>query len=353
MGIFSNKSTLSFDFAQDEIKIVEGKYTKKGIVVSKQFSLDLPEGLYENGEIQDMDQLAYLLRNSLKENKIAQADVNGVINSTNVIMREITMPKVDEEQIRSILQYQLEDYIPINPQEYIVNFIIVGSIVEDGIEKISILLIGVPKIIVETHLNLIKNIGLRPAVLDYQGNAMNKLVHVGGEINNYYPTEDPIACIELGFENTSLTITHQGIIKVSRVIELGVKYFVDLYLRNFDDISEKAAFDKLLSIKDLNDDLSPISDDYRLLEIVKEGLDECLSRVEMVFRYFKTRDIGNEINLIVIHGLLAEMEGIDKHISSFFGIPCVKLKSLEKVKSTGDLSKYANAIGGLIRLSEV
>lgn len=353
MGIFNNKSTVSIDFAQDEIKIVEGKHTKKGIVVSKQFSLDLPEGLYENGEIQDMDQLAYLLRNSLKENKIAQADVNGVINSTNVIMREITMPKVDEEQIRSILQYQLEDYIPINPQEYIVNFIILGSIVEDGIEKLSILLIGVPKVLVETHLNLIRNIGLRPAVLDYQGNAINKLIFAGEKINNYYPTEDPIACIELGYENTSLTITHKGIIKVSRVIEQGVKYLVDLHMRNNDELSGKEVFNTLMDIKDLDDDLPPISDNYKFLEITKEGLDECLNRVEMVFRYFKTRNLGNEISLIVIHGLLAEIEGIDKHISNFFSIPCVKLESLDKVKFNSQLSKYANAIGGLIRLSEV
>lgn len=352
MGVFNSKNTLSFDFAQDEIKIVEGKYTKKGVVVGKSFSLDLPEGLYENGEIRDIDQLSYLLRNCLKENKATQGEVHGVVNSTNVIMREVTMPKVDQAQIKSIINYQLEDYIPINPQEYIVNFIILGSIVEDGVEKLSILLIGVPKVIVETHLHLIKNIDLKPAVLDYQGNAINKLIFVGDKINNYYPTEDPIACLDLGYENTSLTITHQGTIKVSRAIEIGVKYLVDLH-RNIEHISEKDIYDKLMNMKDLEDELSPISDDFKFLEITKEGFDECLSRVELVFRYFKTREIGNEISLIVIHGLLSDIGGIDKHISNFFGIPCVKLSSLEKVKFNGQLLKYANAIGGLIRLSEV
>ncbi len=353
MGLFSNRNTLSIDFAQDEINIIEGKFTKKGIVVNKYFSIELPDDVYKNGEISDMDQLVYLLRKSLDENKITQADVNCIINSTNVILREITMPKVDEDQIKSILKYQLEDYIPINPEEYIVNFMILGTTFEDGTDKLNILLIGVPKVLVESHLNLIKNMGLRPAVLDYQGNAINKLIYFGEVINNSYPTESPIACIEWGYENTNLTITQQGVIKVSRVIELGAKYLSQQIMRNNDNFSEKEILEKLFSIKDLDEDLSSISEDYRFLEITKEGLDECLSRVEMVFRYYRTRGLGNEISLIVIHGLLAEMEGIDNHISNFFGIPCVKLNSVNKVKFNGDLSKYANAIGGLVRLSEV
>ena len=73
----------------------------------------------------------------------------------------------------------------------------------------------------------------------------------------------------------------------------------------------------------------------------------------MIFRYYRTREIGNDINLVLLHGGLSNIKGIDKLFTESFNIPCVKLDSISKVKFNGNLSKYANAIGGLIRLDGV
>ncbi len=40
-------------------------------------------------------------------------------------------------------------------------------------------------------------------------------------------------------------------------------------------------------------------------------------------------------------------------MSNYLNRTCVKLNSLDKVKFNGDLSKYANAIGALIRVNGV
>lgn len=55
MSFLSSKNTISIDFGTDSIKVVEGKYSKKGIVISKNFAVPVPRDLYINGEIQDMD----------------------------------------------------------------------------------------------------------------------------------------------------------------------------------------------------------------------------------------------------------------------------------------------------------
>lgn len=349
MEIFGNRKTLSIDFGAEEVKIVEGKATKKGVVINKGFSVKLPDETYKDGEIIDMDNLTYLLKASLSENSIGSMNVHGVINSSKVIMREITMPMVSDDHIMSILSYQLEEYIPINPEEYVVKFIKLGSIYEDDTEKVNLLLIGIPNHIVESHFNLLKNVNLKPIYLDYQGNAINKLINFGNNINDLHDNNDTVTSIDMGFDNTSITISNNGVIKVSRILEGGANNI--LYsLREKFDLTDEELIHNLMKIEDISVPMKEDEEDFEIYDRTKEIIREIIDRVEMIFRYYRTREIGNEIDLVLLHGGLSNIKGIEKLFSESFSVPCVKLDSISKVNFNGDLSKYANAIGGLIRL---
>lgn len=349
MDLFSSGKTLSIDFGANEIKVVEGKYSKKGVVINKSFAVKVPQGLYHDGEIQDMDGLSYALKTGLTENKVSGGDVNIVVNSSKVIMREISMPQVSDDYIESILSYQLEEYIPIHPEDYVVKYIKLGTIYEDNVEKVSLLLIGVPRIIVETHLNLLKNVNLKPVVMDYQGNAISKLIRANDSINDFYSNKDTIASVDIGYDSTSLTIIEDGVIKVSRSIDGGANELIKS-LRSELGFVEEEIFDMVFSINDISEEVCSINEDSKLCETTRNVLQNIIDRVEMIFRYYKTREIGNDINLILLSGGLSNIGGIEKLFTDFFDKPSVKMNSLNKIKFNGDLPKYANAIGGLIRI---
>ena len=352
MEPFRNRKMLSIDFGAEAIKMVEGKSSKKGIIINKKFSIKLPEQVYEDGEIRDMDQLIYLLKEGLTEHSIGPIDVHGVINSSKIILREITMPMVSDDHIKSILSFQLEDYIPINPEDYVVKFIKLGSIFEDGAGKVNLLLIGIPKNIVEAHFNLLKDVNLKPVSLDYQGNAINKLINLGDLINDTYNNMDTVTNIDMGFDSTSITISLNGVIKISRIVEGGANDILQSLKEN-SNYSGDELIHKIMSIEDIIKPLTDLDEDYEICFKTIQGLREIIDRIEMIFRYYRTREIGNEINLVLLHGGLSNINGIEKLFSESFNIPCVKLDSISKVKFNGNLSKYANAIGGLIRLDGV
>ena len=62
LGLLNKKTTISIEFCSDEVKVVEGRYNKKNIIVDKCFSVEVPEGLYEDGVIKDMDKFSYVLQ---------------------------------------------------------------------------------------------------------------------------------------------------------------------------------------------------------------------------------------------------------------------------------------------------
>lgn len=333
MGLFNKKMTISMEFCSDEVKVVEGRYNKKNIIVNKSFSIPVPEGLYVDGVIKDADQFLYVLQTGLRENNVSHGDVYGVINSSNIIIREIRIPKVEESTIASILNYQLDDYLPVDPEGYVVQYIPLNVVDEEGVEKQNIMLVGIPKFMVETHLNLLQNLGLKPVVLDYAGNAIRKLINFSDSINGMYKNDITIACVDLEHESTALNITDKGLMSISRVV--------------------KAQINPVENETNFNSYEDSYDQDVAVVSGIKSNIAVILDGIDMVFRYYNSREADNKIELVLIYGSYSNIDGIESMMNNYLNRPCVKLNSLDKVKFNGDLAKYANAIGALIRVNGV
>ncbi len=142
---------------------------------------------------------------------------------------------MEEEEIENILKFQIEEYIPMESKDYVVQYKIIGNIYEDNVEKLNILLIAIPQNIIESHFQLIKDLNLNPLVLDYQPNSVAKIIKTNSFVNNTYPTENiTFAAVDLGYSNTKVSIIQNGVIIVSRIIEMGIKH-VDQNILNFFD----------------------------------------------------------------------------------------------------------------------
>jgi len=135
LGLFNKKTTISMEFCSDRVKVVVGRYQKKNITIDKCFSIPILEDLYEDGIIKDTNKYLYELERGLSENKVTRGDVYGVINSSNIIIREISIPKVGANQIGAILNYQLDEYLPVDPQAYVVQYLPLDTVEENGVEK--------------------------------------------------------------------------------------------------------------------------------------------------------------------------------------------------------------------------
>lgn len=329
LDLFNNKTAISIEFCSNEVRVVEGRYNKKNISVNKCFTIPVSDELYEDGVIKDMDKFSQELHIGLSKHNVSHGDVYGVINSSNIIIREIRIPKVEAKQIASILKYQLDEYLPVDPEGYVVQHIPLDIVDEEGVEKQNVMLVGVPKFMVETHLNLLNNIGLKPVVLDYAGNAIRKLLRLNDSINGMYDNNITIACVDLERKSTAVSITSKGLMCLSRVVKEEISPTV---LESYD--------------VDFDQDVAVVSG-------LKSNLAVILDKVDMVFRYYKSKEKDNDIELILIYGDYSHTDGIEGLMSSYLDRPCVKLNVLDKVKFNGDLAKYATAIGALIRVNGV
>lgn len=355
MKLFSsNKPHISIDFASSEIKIVEGLVTKAGVNIIKAESLELAKDIYRDGEILNEIKLKEMLRDFLRFNDFKMnLDAYGVINSSSIITRDINIPKVELDEIASLLQFQIEEFLPINPEDYVIDHLILENDRSSEDDNLRLLLIAIPIGIVLSHLNLMKEAGLEPQVLDFQGNAVSKLLSFNETINGDEDIKDKtIVSIDLGYTNTEVTISINGNIEVSRVIGMGSKKMYE-NISNILNIPEDEAEIKVKNLKEIDNSESNMEEESRLLNVFRASLEETMDWVDKVVKYYDSREFGNKIHFIVLQGGISNIPGIKRIFSDYFSIPTIHLKELDRVKLYGDIWRYSNAIGGLIRKDEV
>ncbi len=346
---FLTKKVVSIDIGSYETKIVEGRLKNKEIEIDKYFSFLTPEGVYKNGYIVDEELLYYMLKEEFSRQKVTANNGYISIKSSFVFTREITLPNVGKEEIDGILKYQLGEYLPIEPEEYVVQYRTIGKKKENHIQKQNFLLIAVPKKIIESHLSLLENLNLKPTVLDFQSNSITKLIDNNSIINDKNGTEEKaIGLIDLGFNNTNVTISKNGHMQVARIIEFGGDD-LNRNILNIFEFTKEQLEDKKRGIKNISKTDEEYTEYNRLVNIVNISIEDIMRRIDAIFKYYTSREIGNEIQRILLYGGLSNINGMDKLFEDYYNIPTMKIQNIDGIFISKDENKYINCISSLIR----
>lgn len=298
---FNNKVILEID--SGKIKIIEGSYFRNVLNIKKAISIDINSNMYKDGTIDNPYDLSYELSEVLNENKISAKSCYMVINSTKIITRNITLPTMSEEDMTSLLKYKIEEYMPIKKEDYIVNHIVLNT----SYNNMNVMLICAPRDMIKSHKEFILSLKLKPKVLDYQGNTISKLLKHNHMINDLYKiSKINIAAIEIAYESIRINIIESGDLMFSRFTE----------------------FKSAISILD-NDSI--------------------IETIEATFKYYQSKNQGNIINLILLHGDNEILDSMEQNLSGYFEIPAIKLNQLDNLDFHDNLWEFADCIGALIR----
>ncbi|NLM43589.1 MAG: pilus assembly protein PilM [Clostridiales bacterium] len=343
------KNVISIDLGSFETKIVKGSKKKDKIKIDKAFSFKIPDSVYMNGYIKNLIVLVDSVRNELEKNKIRSGICYLSIKSADIVTREISFPVVDPEEIDGLLKYQLPEYLPMDYSKYVIQHKIIDKFIEGDKEKLNVLVVATPVDMVDMHYNFVRDIGLRPVILDYQPNCIWKLFRFANSINGKINVNDKtIAAIDLGYDSIDVTIIREGKIKIARVIDME-----SITINNDTKNLVAATVEEISSMKSDINDISilddKLSDHNRYINNIRTNIESILTIIDRIFKFYFSNYIGCEIDFIILFGGLSNINGIDKLFLNYFGIPTVILNSIEKLNIAVDLNKYMNCLGLLIR----
>ena len=346
------RNVVAFEIGSKHIKIVEGKYSKDKLSIYKMGQVETPMASIEDGAIIDERALVNTLQVAINQLGIKSKDAVVTSNSSSIIDREIIIPAVDESEMESVIKYEIQQYLPINLDEYIVEYVVIDKLVDSEGPKLKVNVISYPKDIVNGYYKLIKSLGLNPYVLDVTYNSLKKIVNHTGMIKNGGQT-GTVAFVDMGATSINVTIFKRGQLDFTRIIKSGGET-IDQALSSRLDMSIKSTesmkMDKgnLLDIQD---------DDDEVNVIIKETVDEMIGELEQILQFASNKN-GENVDEVVIYGGASKLRGLDVYMQRKLLKSIKRVFTLERIDiSTSAMPKepigeYLNAIGAVIRQSQ-
>lgn len=129
----------------------------------------------------------------------------------------------DVRKIRSAIMLDLEERVPFNMEDMIVDHQILGTI--DG--QTLALAVMTRKVFLRNFLDLLARIKIDPKLVDVDSLAFYNLAsHMGIQEENCY------AMVDVGHEKTAICIMQAGVLRMFRSINLGGRYITDFMARD-------------------------------------------------------------------------------------------------------------------------
>ncbi|MBU3189521.1 pilus assembly protein PilM [Clostridium bowmanii] len=358
-----NSKVLSIDIGSKDTKIVLGTQSKKNVIIEKTITMTTPVGCYHDGNIIDITKFKNEISDVLQKENIRSKSIIITTKSTTVITRDIDIPVAKKEDMNSIIKFQMERYLPIMFDDYIMQYKILEEFEEDGIKQAKVTVVVYPKIMAEGYYNLVKELKGNAVALDISSNSINKLFIENIKVNDEnYSLEDTVGVIDLGYDFINVNIISDGNVQFTRIINYGGSN-IDIDIAKQLSISEEEAEDQKLEQCNLESEASSDRQSSTVNDIAKAQVRNWTEEIERMINYYKNKDQGNKVDKIYIYGGSSNIKGIETFIKEILNLPVTKIQSLSNVNCSklntskvdssiidAELSMYLNAIGAIIRL---
>jgi type IV pilus assembly protein PilM len=229
-----HRTSVGIDVGSYAVKAVEMKETPSGNQIVNIGVKKLLPGAIVDGEPMDREAVVSALREIYEETGIENQEVASAICGRSVIIKKIKMDEMDDETAREVMTLEAEQYVPFEKEELSVDFEILRRGLPDN--TMEVLLVAAKKDRVLSHIELLKDAGLVPAIIDVDTFAVQNAF----ELNYQYEEGKVYALIDVGLSATNIGIVRDGIPLFNRDVPVGGEKFVEGMQRKLGITSEEA-----------------------------------------------------------------------------------------------------------------
>ena len=353
----SRSNLIAIDIGSHSVKIAGGQRNGNKLKVSVLAKEQLPEGVFSGGRVQDPLALKSVIQGMIKSNHIKIKDAVVTFESQDIIKREMVVQKVDENDQMELVTYEVSQYLPIDIDAYVLQFKVIDEVEENSGVKLKILLGAMPKEIVKSLFDIIHECGLNPLYMDMHSNSMEKFLEYDFDSISSNKT---LAFVDFGHEIIDISIYEKGVFKFNRLLKMGAGEFDKVLVDNLKITKLEAENRKKktsvmgLKTASLKDDLDENDVKAIVINDTNHYIDECVSEINKVFKYYTSRNVDNAIDKIYVHGGGAQFKDLAAFFTDKFEIATEIISRFNAIEiatknPVEELPVFINAVGALIR----
>lgn len=228
----------AIDINDLSLRIAKLKKKRKGFALVSFNELEIKHGIVKEGVIQDQEALIKLIAlvcNAVKGKKLNTKYVIASLPEEKSFSQTIQMPRMTEEELRSAVPFEAENYIPLPIDKVYWDFQHITLSKNEKHEDHQDLLVNVmPKPIVDSYVYCLKKAGLTPCILEIESQAMVRALIKKDE------STLPVIFVDFGLTKTSFLIFSANTIRFTSSIPISSQQLTNAIAEKFDISQSKA-----------------------------------------------------------------------------------------------------------------
>ncbi len=338
---------------------------------------DLPSESIVEGAVVRPGDVAQAIRDLLSQNKIKGSRIATAVSGHAVIVRRVTMPRMDEDELRESIVWEAEEYIPFDVDDVNLDF----AILDDGDDsnEMDVVLVAAKRDRIDEFISVIEEAGRDPVVVDVDAFALQNAFELS------YPERqhEDVALLNMGASVINAAVLEEGRPVFWRDITLGVRQYVAALQREFmldyfdaeevlrragsgsvesteqmdtelgswdeEDDDEYSYGDDASDAADLDDTFVPepaepvaaadegsggirdASNDPRVQEVVGEVSERLITEIKKTFDFYHAQSMRERFDAIFLAGGGAHVADLTLRLEQRLGTPVELLDPLRRV----------------------
>lgn len=269
------------------------------------------------------------------------------IPSAIVTFKELTLPFMDVDKIRMVVEYEVEPLLPFSMNEAVVDFIVTNQDKEK--QTSQILVAAVRKQDLTTIFDIYQQVEIDPDVITVDLFALYGLYL---QIPEYKNLQHATALIEIGATSTSVAFLLHGQMRLIRNIAKGIDTVAD-------HVAQDTGRKKSEIIKTLTDFGTQKPDDPAYNQAAQKYLTTFLNDIQFTINSFSLKlNFYEETSKLLFIGKGSQIKNLTDFASTLLQIPCenfscnklfkTKLFKNKTKQVAGNWTQYAPALGSAI-----
>jgi len=304
--------------------------------------IDIPDGVLNRGQVIEPK----LLSNALKElkTKTKAEYIRVSLPEERAYLFETEIKKnTPEKEIRSLLEFRLEENVPIPVREAFFDYDVLEG--DETDKTVRVVVAAYARETIQAYYEACISAKLFPVAFEVEAQAMVRAV-VPSDYN------DTVMLVDFGKTRTGVGIVHEGALMYTSTIDFGGNELSEALRKVLGDVPE-AELTKIKNTEGLVKTKSGSETMEALVGTVSVIKDELLSRVQ----YWHSREYKpgpRRIEQIVLCGGSCNLRGLPEYLTESIGIPATRADVWQNAFSINDFVPpidlrhsfgYATAIG--------
>ncbi|MCA1834182.1 MAG: type IV pilus assembly protein PilM [Actinomycetota bacterium] len=211
---------IGLDVGTTAVRAAEISQGKDGTSLVRFSQVGLPPSAAPDGEVADVGLVTASIKEAIERGGFRTRRVGVGVSNQKVVVRQVDLPWMEEAELRSSIQFQVQEFIPIPVDDAILDFQVLEEFAAEGGERrMQVLLVAAQRGMIDALVQAVQNAGLDPALVDVSPFAA--LRAVSPEHPPLLAGRESEALIDIGGGVTNIVLHEQGSPKFVRILPMG------------------------------------------------------------------------------------------------------------------------------------